>query len=110
NRALGILDVAWVQRSGPNMLEIYGTEGHILVGVPGQGLSISSRKLSAEGIQGAIFPSNMPRALPPLMRQWVSYILRDEPPATTVEDGRNLTELMDAAYRSAAEGKEIKLG
>lgn len=110
NRALGILDVAWVQRSGPNLVEIYGTEGHILMGVPGQGLSISSRKLSADGIQGTIFPSNMPKALPPLMRQWISYILRDEAPATTVEDGRNLTELMDAAYRSAAEGREIIVG
>ena len=109
NKALGILDISWVQRSGPNLVEIYGTEGHLLMGAPGQNLSISSKKLSASGIQGTILPSNLPPALPSLMRQWIGAILRDETPATTVEDGRNLTQLLDAAYRSAEMKAEVTL-
>jgi 1,5-anhydro-D-fructose reductase (1,5-anhydro-D-mannitol-forming) len=109
NRALGILDVSWVQRSGPNFIEIYGTEGHLIRGIPGQGLSLFSRKLSADGIQGTILPQNLPAALPSLMKQWIGAILRGETPATTVEDGRNLTQLMDAAYRASDEGREVKL-
>ncbi|HET6383370.1 MAG TPA: Gfo/Idh/MocA family oxidoreductase, partial [Armatimonadota bacterium] len=81
NKALGILDVAWVQRSGPNMVEVYGTEGHLLMGAPGQGISLNSRKLTyGDDIHGTIQPSNLPPALPSLMRQWVGAILRGDQP------------------------------
>jgi predicted dehydrogenase len=109
NKALGILDVAWVQRSGPNPVEIYGTHGHLLMGMPGQSLSLQSTDLAAGAIEGTILPSKLPQSRPPLMRQWIGAILRNEEPSTTVDDGRNLTQLLDAAYRSASEGREIRL-
>jgi len=107
SRALGILDVSFVHRLGPNLLELYGTEGCLLRGLPGQGLMLQSRKLSADGIQGWIVPTNLPPDLPSPMQQWISAILRDEPMTITVEDGRNLTQLLEAAYTSVREGREV---
>jgi hypothetical protein len=41
------------------------------------------------------------------MQQWVNSILRDEPMHITIQDGRNLTELMQAFYMSAEQGCSI---
>lgn len=105
--ALGILDTSWVHRAGPNPYEIYGTDGFLGNG-PG-GLQLTSTQLSAEGITGTITPSNLPPALPTPMNQWVSAILNDTEMTITVEDGRNLTELLEAIYVSAREGREVKI-
>ena len=45
-RPLGVIDVAWTHRSGPNMLEIYGTEGSFAAG-NGE-MHFETRKLSDE--------------------------------------------------------------
>lgn len=107
NGALGILDTAWVQRSGPNPLEIYGTEGFIGRDFNGS-LQLSSTKLKAEGIEGVIRPTKLPDALPMPMDQWISAILHDTPMTITVDDGRNLTELLEKAYQSAEKKAEVK--
>ena len=43
------------------------------------------------------------------MQQWVNSILRDEPMNITIQDGRNLTELMQAFYMSADQERSIDL-
>jgi predicted dehydrogenase len=42
------------------------------------------------------------------LEQWLAAILRDEPMTITVEDGRNLTQLLEAAYTSAREGRAVR--
>jgi len=103
NNALGVIDVAWTHRSGPNMLEIYGTEGAF---VAGHGdMHFHTRKLSdAEKTE---YAANRPVAPPDPMQQWINAILRDEPMTITIQDGRNLTELMQAFYMSAEQGQSI---
>jgi len=108
NKALGILDTAFVHRSGPNLMELYGTEGCLIRGLPGQGLLMQSRKVKAGDIEGWIQPTNLPKPLPSPMQQWINAILRDEPMTITVEDGRNLTQLLEAAYIAAKEGREVR--
>ena len=106
NKAIGILDVSWVHRAGPNTYEMYGTEGFLGRGFPGAGLSLQSRKLSAEGLQGTLQPSNLPKAHPSLMTQWIDRIEgRGGEPDTNIEDGVNLTELLEGIYASADSGK-----
>ena len=104
--ALGILDTSWIHRAGPNPTEIYGTDGYIGRD-PYGGLLLNSTQLQAEGIAGYIKPSRMPDALPMPMQQWVDAILRDTPMTITVEDGRNLTEMLEGAYKAAREGHEV---
>lgn len=102
--ALGILDASWVQRSGPNPLEIYGTEGYIGRGTgPGQALAMTSEQL---GLKGYVLPTSLPPAQQTPLEQWVSACLRGTPSAISVEDGRNLTELLEGIYRAARSGAE----
>jgi predicted dehydrogenase len=108
NGALGVLDVSWVHRAGPNTREIYGTEGFLGWGFPGQNPQLTSRKLEAAGLQGTLIPSNLPKALPSPLEQWIAAILRDEPMTITVEDGRNLTQLLEGIYTAAREGREVR--
>ena len=71
------------------------------------GLPVTKVQLQAEGIQGYIRPTRLPDALPDPMEQWFESILHDTPMTITVEDGRNLTQILEAAYQSAREGREI---
>ncbi len=107
SKALGILDTAWVQRSGPNPMEIYGTKGYIGRD-PSGGLLLRSTELEPEGIQGFIKPARLPDNLPMPMDQWVSAILHGTDMTITVEDGRNLTEMLERAYQAARTGKEVQ--
>jgi predicted dehydrogenase len=106
NGALGILDTAFVHRAGPNPIEIYGTDGYVGRD-PSGGLLLASTQLQPEGVQGYIKPTKLPDALPHPMEQWIGAILHDTPMTITVEDGRNLTQLLEAAYQSAREGREV---
>ncbi len=105
NKALGVIDVAWTHRSGPNLLELYGTEGSFVAG-HGE-MHFETRKLSDE--EKAEYIANAPSAPPEPMQQWINAILRDEPMTITIEDGRNLTELMQAFYLSSEQGVAIGL-
>ena len=107
NGALGILDTAWVHRAGPNPIEIYGTDGYVGRD-PNGGLTLTSTQLQPEGIQGFIKPTKLPDALPVPMDQWISAILHDAPMTITVEDGRNLTQLLEGAYKAAKERREVE--
>jgi 1,5-anhydro-D-fructose reductase (1,5-anhydro-D-mannitol-forming) len=106
NGALGVLDTSWVQRSGPNPVEIRGTKGYIGHD-PHGGLLLRSTELEAQGVQGYIKPSNLPEALPMPMDQWISAILHGTEMTITVEDGRNLTEMLERAYQAAREGRQV---
>lgn len=107
NNAIGIVDVTWIHRSGPNMLELYGTEGCLILGHP-KGPILTTTKLSPEEAERYL-RENKPQPLPSPMRQWISAILHDTPMTITIYDGRNLTEILQAAYISAREGREVKL-
>ena len=105
NKALGVIDVAWTHRSGPNLLELYGTEGSFVAG-HGE-IHFETRKLSDE--EKAEYIANAPEAPPEPMQQWINAILRDEPMTINIQDGRNLTELMQAFYLSSERGVSVEL-
>ncbi len=108
--ALGILDVSWVHRAGPNTWEIYGTEGFVGRGFPGQGIQLQSRRLEVNGLPGAFTPSRLPPPMPTPLEQWLAAIEKGEPMRITVRDGRNLTELLEGIYTAAREGREFRFG
>lgn len=110
NGALGILDTAWVHRAGPNPYEFYGTEGYLSLGAaPGAGLVLNSTKVRPEGMGAEIRPTELPEPLPAPLDQWISAILHDTEMTITVEDGRNLTEMLEAIYTAAREGREVSV-
>ncbi len=106
--ALGILDTAWVHRAGPNPIEVYGTEGAMGRNTgPDAGVWLTSTQLQPEGMAGWIRPAKLPDALPLPMDQWISAILHDTPMTITIEDGWNLTQLLEGMYKAAASGREV---
>lgn len=106
NKALGILDVSWVHRSGPNPLELYGTHGYLTIGAgPGTSVQFHSTKIDAAGIKGVISPTDLPPAPPMPMVQWVNAIKDGSPMTITLEDGWNLTQLMEGCYTAARTGQ-----
>lgn len=109
NKAIGILDVSWVHRYGPNPLEIYGTDGYLGVDVAPNGprIQLISTQASMGDIQGFITPTNLPAALPSPMHQWIAAIKDGTPPTITVQDGWNLVQLLDGCYTAAREGREV---
>jgi predicted dehydrogenase len=107
SKALGILDVAWVHRAGPNPIEIYGTKGFVGIrGIDGRPF-LTCQDAQYAGLAGQMIVQSLPQALPGPMQQWVDAIETDSPMTITVEDGRNLTELLEGIYRSSGEGKSI---
>ncbi len=108
NGALGILDTSWVHRAGPNPIEIYGTDGYVGYGGRGERIQLISTHLQPEGIRGIIQPSELPPPQPSPMDQWISAILHDTPMTITVEDGRNLTQLLGGIYQAARTGRMVR--
>jgi len=107
NGALGMLDTSWVHRAGPNPYELYGTEGYLGYNpeVPGS-LTLTSTQLQPHEIEGDFHPTTLPKPLPMPMDQWISAILHGTPMTITVEDGRNLTEMLEGIYVAANGGRE----
>jgi 1,5-anhydro-D-fructose reductase (1,5-anhydro-D-mannitol-forming) len=105
NKGIGVVDVAFVHRSGPNPFELYGTEGSITMGAGP--LSLTTRKLNEEQVKDYI--ANGPEGLPTPMAQWVNAIVDGTPMTINIQDGRNLTELLQASYMSSAQNKGIQL-
>lgn len=105
SKALGIVDVSWVHRSGPNPLEIYGTEGFLSIGAtPAGGVLIESRKLLANGVRGVVCPSELPPAPPSPMAQWFAAIREGAPTTIGLQDAWNLTQLLEGCYTAARTG------
>jgi predicted dehydrogenase len=57
-----------------------------------------------------IVPDDLPDPLPSAVRQWIGAIEDDGPIYFGLEEGLQLTELMDAAYLSARENRTVFLG
>lgn len=115
--AIGILDVSWVHRAGSNPMEFYGTEGYLGRGIaPGQDIVLNSRKIQMQGYPGPsenspnIVPTELPKALPMPFVQWIDAIQHGTKPAITVEDGRNLTEVLEGIYKAANSKSEYRFG
>jgi predicted dehydrogenase len=104
-KGIGVVDVAFVHRSGPNPFELYGTEGSLTMGAGP--LALTTTQLNPEQIAACL--SSGPEAPPMPMQQWIDAIEVGSPMTISIQDGRNLTELLQAAYQSAEQEKAIHL-
>jgi predicted dehydrogenase len=104
--AMAVVEAGFASRHCPALVEIYGTEGCLLIG---NQLEIRSSLLLSEPHSGWIRPDKLPPSLPAPIDQWADYCMYDKAPAITVEQGIALTRLMEAAYSSAAEERIVEL-
>lgn len=106
--AMGIVETSFVSTHSPFSLEVYGTEGSLMVGGPEDGVWLNSRKAGG-AVNGWVRPQGLPKDDPSPYEQWVMAIANGTPPMISLHDGRDLTELMEAAGRSQNERRPIDL-
>jgi len=104
NKAVAIVETAFVSTHSPFSLELYGTEGCLFVGGPEGKVQMITNKQPG----GWFTPSELPKSLPSPIVQWVKGILEGTPITFGIEDAVQLTELMEAAYKSHREGRQVE--
>lgn len=107
NKATAIVETGFVSTHSPFSMELYGTDGTLFIGGPENHIKILSNKIKTD-VTGWITPNRLPEALPSAVRQWVDGILKDTPIHFGLEEGIQLTELMEAAYISHREGRQVE--
>lgn len=99
--ATGILEASFVSRQCPFILEIFGTEGTILI--EDNHLRIRSTKVNNGQWMEPILPERKPMAF----NQWVDSIIKNIDCIITKEDVIRLTEINELAAKSHNEGKRV---
>jgi predicted dehydrogenase len=107
SEAIGVTETSFVSTMSPFSLELSGTDGSLVVGGPDE-KSVRIRSGHVNGEQW-VTPESLPEALPSALRMWIDGILKDTPIPFGLEEGIQLTELMEYAYRAHREGKTIEI-
>lgn len=103
NKCIGIAETSFVSARCPDSIEMHGTAGGVFIGGPDNDVRISSEKMDGP-LRGWLRPTELPQALPRPIRIWVEGILEDKPIPFGLEEGTQLTALMEAAYVSHKQG------
>lgn len=103
--AVAISETSLVSPLTPKMMEVYGTNGVILC--QGKTLKMKLVGLESKDNDGWIEPK-LPAADPMPIRQWLNSVLYGAPVKYGLEEGRQLTELMENAYKAHELKKEIQ--
>ncbi|MGI8314715.1 Gfo/Idh/MocA family protein [Halobacillus mangrovi] len=98
------LETSFVSTGSPFQLELYGTEGTILV-EDGQ-IRVKSTYLTEDNW---VTPDQIPEAAPMPMEQWVSSILDGKQASINQKDAILLTLINEAASLSHKEDRKVKL-
>jgi 1,5-anhydro-D-fructose reductase (1,5-anhydro-D-mannitol-forming) len=106
NNAIAIVETGFVSPGSPFVMELYGTEGSLFIGGPDQTIKINSKKFAPES-DGFVTPEELPAALPSAMLQWVNAIRSGGEIHFGLEEGIQLTELMEGAYKSYRSGCRV---
>lgn len=108
NKAIAINETGFVTSNSPFSLELYGTNGSLFIGGSENKVRLISNKMDTQ-VPGWITPTELPKPLPSAIKQWVDGILNDEEIIFGLEDGIQLTELMEGAYRSHKENSIVEI-
>ncbi|MDQ0200263.1 Gfo/Idh/MocA family protein [Neobacillus ginsengisoli] len=93
--ALGTIETGFLSFGSPFQLEVYGTEGTLLI--KDDQIRIKSSRIPKEGW---VVPEGLPARLNSAMDQWVQAINGDAVPSITREDVRNLTLINEVSALS----------
>ena len=99
NKAIAVAETSLISGMNPEMLEVYGTKGVLLCADD----TVRLRTAESNGWTEITPPAGEPLPL----RQFLDSVLYGKPVQYGLREGRELTELMEAAYRSHREHREI---
>lgn len=110
NGTIAVSETGFVSANSPFMLELYGTEGSVVI--TGDNVRFTSSKINeaaGEGLGGWITPARLPQKLPDPITQFVEGVLYDKEITFGMDDACVLTEMMEAAYKAHEQGGFVKL-
>lgn len=102
--ALGIVEAGFVNSHSPFSIEVHGTEGTLLCGFP-EGVPMLQSNSNPNGWEKL----EVDEPIMPAFDQWVEHILNGTEATENVGYAVDLTKLMEAAIRSAAEGRSVRI-
>ena len=108
NGAIGVTETSFVSSHSPDVLELNGTEGCLIAGGPDDTVRYRSNSQGDKAQEWAT-PSDLPPEQPRPIRQWVQSLLENRAMPFGLEDGTQLTELMEYAYIAHRERKAIDI-
>ncbi|HZJ83136.1 MAG TPA: Gfo/Idh/MocA family oxidoreductase [Clostridia bacterium] len=108
NKAIAINETGFVTSDSPFSMELYGTNGSLFIGGPEDKIRLISDKLDSK-VAGWITPTQLPEALPSAIDQWVDGILNNGEIIFGLEDGIQLTQLMEGAYKSHRQNSIVEI-
>jgi len=102
--AIGIAEAGFVNSHSPFSIELHGTDGTLLYGFPEEKIVVRSNRLG-DGWQEVPIGDRLPYAF----EQWVDHVKNGTEASENLEIATDLTRLMEAANRSVAEGRPVRL-
>ncbi|MFD2327696.1 Gfo/Idh/MocA family protein [Cohnella sp. GCM10020058] len=103
--AVGIAEAGFVNSHSPFSIELHGTDGTLLYGFPEEKILVRSTQDSEKAWTEVPVGDRLPFAF----EQWVGHIESGTEATENIEYALDLTRIMEAANRSAAEGKSVRL-
>jgi UDP-N-acetylglucosamine 3-dehydrogenase len=113
--AIGIVEASWSSQPPLSAIEIYGTEGRVMMGYPRLDISIlrgdgsEAPGYTRDEIMSRFDPRDLLAPFRALAQNFIAAIEGGEPPSPTALDGLRAIEVIDACYRSARSGARIPL-
>ncbi|BBH21140.1 dehydrogenase [Paenibacillus baekrokdamisoli] len=105
NGAIGIVEAGFVNSHSPFSVEIHGTEGSLLYGLPDEVIRVRSNKLDAS--EWVTIEKKENRI--PAFDQWVEHVLNGTEADENIGLAVDLTKLMEASNLSEAEKRSVSL-
>lgn len=105
NGAVGIVEAGFVNSHSPFSVEIHGTEGTLLYGLPDEVVRVRSNKLNKDEWVTIEMPARRTAAFD----QWVEHIQNNTIAEENIGLAIDLTKLMEAANLSEAQKRQVKL-
>ncbi|TCP25589.1 putative dehydrogenase [Scopulibacillus darangshiensis] len=102
--AMGAIEASFVSSGSPFQLELYGTEGALLI--EDETIRIKSSHFNDKGW---VVPESLPSPLPMAINQWVEAISNNVASSITKEDMLNLTLINEAAALSVQKNTTVRL-
>jgi len=107
------LEVSWAggtDRQEDMLTGIYGTEGAVVQQNYGEGYDFEAYVLKDMGGQYTrIKPLGYPSDVPNAVDDFIDCVIEDRAPDASAENGLEMMRILDAIYKSAEEGREVRL-
>jgi scyllo-inositol 2-dehydrogenase (NAD+) len=103
NGALGTIETGFLSGRSPFQLELYGTEGALLI--EDNKIRLNSKQAG----EGWNVPENLPEELPLPLEQWVNCIIDETVPTISEKDVQGLTLINQAAMISQDQGRRVEI-